>query len=164
MPDQELNDLKQRVQQLEILMRNHAHLGGDGTQLVGLTKIQTDITQRPIDIRHGLASIFPLTGAAGTVTDPTSFPPVDIYDQYRIYTSGATKRFYWYDYKGGTWGFVTSASGVLATNATTGFSLIPTCAGTPTGVPVIGNGAMVYDTTNNKLYVYNGAWKGVTLT
>jgi hypothetical protein len=22
---------------------------------------------------------------------------------------------------------------------------------------------MVYDTTNNKLYVYNGAWKSVTL-
>jgi hypothetical protein len=26
-----------------------------------------------------------------------------------------------------------------------------------------GSAAVVYDTTNYKLYVYNGAWKGVTL-
>lgn len=30
-------------------------------------------------------------------------------------------------------------------------------AGAPTGTPV--NGTIAYDTTNNKLYVYNGAWK-----
>lgn len=52
--------------------------------------------------------------------------------------------------------------GALATTATGGFLGIPTCAGTPTGVPAnvpTGSVAMVYDTTNNKLYVYNGAWK-----
>lgn len=49
----------------------------------------------------------------------------------------------------------------LATNATDGFLYMPTCAGTPTGVPtaVTGKVAHVYDTTNNKLYCYNGAWK-----
>jgi hypothetical protein len=54
----------------------------------------------------------------------------------------------------------------LATNATDGFTYIPTCAGTPTGTPTAQTGvkAMVYDTTNNKFYVYNGAWKSVTLT
>lgn len=58
------------------------------------------------------------------------------------------------------------SSGALATNATNGWLYIQTCAGTPTGVPAgsyTGRVAMVYDTTNNKFYVYNGAWKGVTL-
>jgi hypothetical protein len=52
----------------------------------------------------------------------------------------------------------------LATTATGGFVTIPTCAGVPTGVPagvVTGNVAVVYDTTNNRLYIYNGAWKRV---
>lgn len=49
----------------------------------------------------------------------------------------------------------------LATNATGGFLYVRTCAGTPTGVPTARAGAvpLVYDTTNNKLAVYNGAWK-----
>ncbi len=51
----------------------------------------------------------------------------------------------------------------LATNATDGFVYIPTCAGTPTGVPTAQTGtvAMVYDTANSKLYVYTGAWVAV---
>lgn len=49
----------------------------------------------------------------------------------------------------------------LLSNATNGFTYIPTCAGTPTGVPtaVTGKVPIVADTTNNKLYVYlGGAW------
>ena len=59
---------------------------------------------------------------------------------------------------------VVVASAALATNATNGFLYIPTCAGTPTGVPTsfAGRVAFVYDTTNDVLYVYNGSWKGVT--
>lgn len=51
----------------------------------------------------------------------------------------------------------------LATNATTGFLYIPSCAGTPTGVPTAFTGrlALVYDSTNKRLYVYNGAWESV---
>lgn len=53
----------------------------------------------------------------------------------------------------------------LATNATHGFTYIPTSAGAPTGVPAsyTGKVAMQYDTTNNKLWVYNGGWKFVVL-
>jgi hypothetical protein len=48
----------------------------------------------------------------------------------------------------------------LATTATDGFPYIPTCAGVPTGVPttITGSVAMVFDTTNNRLYIYDGAW------
>lgn len=57
-------------------------------------------------------------------------------------------------------------SAALGTTATDGFLYIETCAGTPTGVPTAytGRAATVYDSSNNKLYVYNGAWKGVTLS
>jgi hypothetical protein len=63
-------------------------------------------------------------------------------------------------------GSVVIGTGALATNATNGFLYIDSCAGTPTGVPVANTGrvAVIYDTTNNKLYAYNGAWKSVTLT
>lgn len=54
----------------------------------------------------------------------------------------------------------------LATDATNGFRYMPTCAGTPTGVPETfpGRVAYVYDTSNEKLYVYNGGWVSVTLS
>ena len=49
----------------------------------------------------------------------------------------------------------------LATNATEGFLYIPTCAGTPTGVPTARTGrvALIYDTTNFQFWIYDGAWK-----
>jgi hypothetical protein len=50
----------------------------------------------------------------------------------------------------------------LATNATNGFAYLPTCAGTPTGVPsasFTGKAPVVIDSTNNKMYIYSGgAW------
>lgn len=54
----------------------------------------------------------------------------------------------------------------LATTATDGYLYIPTCAGTPTGTPTAKTGLapMIYDTTNNKFWIYNGsAWNGINL-
>ncbi len=57
---------------------------------------------------------------------------------------------------------VAGASAALATNATNGFLYVPTCAGTPTGVPtaITGMAPIVVNTTNNKMYFYSGgAWR-----
>lgn len=57
---------------------------------------------------------------------------------------------------------VTIGETALATTATDGFLYIPTCAGTPTGVPTTlpGTAPIVINTTNNKLYFYSsGAWR-----
>lgn len=62
-------------------------------------------------------------------------------------------------------GSVVVGAAALATNATNGFLYIPTCAGTPSGTPTTQTGtcAMVFDTTNNKLYIYDGSWLGGTV-
>ena len=57
-------------------------------------------------------------------------------------------------------GNVAIGSAALATTATDGFLYVPTCAGTPTGVPTSKGSTVpiVFDSTNNKLYVYDGSW------
>jgi hypothetical protein len=71
-----------------------------------------------------------------------------------------------------SWNFPASGAGnvivgtaAIGTTATDGFLYISTCAGTPTGTPTTFTGRvpMVYDTTNNKFYIYNGSWKGGTV-
>lgn len=61
-------------------------------------------------------------------------------------------------------GNIVLGAAALNTTATDGFLYIPTCAGTPTGTPTAKTGRvpMIYDTTNNKFYIYNGGWKGGT--
>lgn len=73
--------------------------------------------------------------------------------------------------QGGTWfqyAVTEMVSGViigavpLALTATAGFCRMPTCAGTPTGIPAAGWGAgsAVYDTTGHHLWIWNGtAWE-----
>nr|WP_298658934.1 hypothetical protein [uncultured Flavobacterium sp.] len=62
-------------------------------------------------------------------------------------------------------GSVITAPAALNTTATSGFLHIPSCAGAPSGVPVTATGTIpiVYDSTNNFLYVYNGGWKKSTV-
>jgi L,D-peptidoglycan transpeptidase YkuD (ErfK/YbiS/YcfS/YnhG family) len=52
-----------------------------------------------------------------------------------------------------------------ATAMTSGFFYIPAAAGAPSGVPtaITGTVPMYYDTTNNRFYIYNTAWKLVAL-
>jgi hypothetical protein len=62
----------------------------------------------------------------------------------------------------GAGNFCAGAQSALATTATNGFLYVPTCAGTPTGVPtaITGMAPIVVNTTNNKLYFYSGgAWR-----
>jgi hypothetical protein len=52
-----------------------------------------------------------------------------------------------------------------ATAMTSGFFYIPAAAGAPSGTPtaITGTVPMYYDTTNNRFYIYNTAWKLVAL-
>ena len=59
------------------------------------------------------------------------------------------------------YGSIICKQAALATTATDGFLYIPTCAGTPTGVPTVQPGTvpMVYDTVNHRLCIYDsGSW------
>lgn len=61
---------------------------------------------------------------------------------------------------------VTAGAGALGLADTDGFFYIPTVAGTPTGTPATKTGfvPMVYDTTNDELYVFNGGWRSAVFT
>lgn len=52
----------------------------------------------------------------------------------------------------------------VALAATAGHGYMPTCAGTPTGVPgtVAGFAGFLYDTTAHKLWVYDAGWKATS--
>ena len=54
--------------------------------------------------------------------------------------------------------------GATSTAGSDGFLYIPTCAGLPTGVPTTYTGkvALVFNTTNSRLMIYNGSWLGAT--
>ena len=63
-------------------------------------------------------------------------------------------------------GFSIGSQTVINTTGTEGFLQLPTMAGTPTGVPASYTGKVqaVFDTTGNKLWVYDGGWISVTLS
>lgn len=57
-------------------------------------------------------------------------------------------------------GNVVVGRAALATSATDGFLYIPTCAGTPSGTPTAKTGRVpiIFDSTANKIWIYDGAW------
>ena len=56
------------------------------------------------------------------------------------------------------------ATAARTASAVTGILYLPTCAGAPTNTPTSYSGTVgaIYDTTGNKLYIYNGGWKSAT--
>ncbi|HTG45368.1 MAG TPA: hypothetical protein VK633_12630 [Verrucomicrobiae bacterium] len=63
-------------------------------------------------------------------------------------------------------GTLVAGNSALSTAATDGFLYIPSMNGAPTGTPTTYGGTvpLVYDTANNQLCLYNGAWKKVALS
>lgn len=69
----------------------------------------------------------------------------------------------WQRTGGGGAGDIVFGGKALATTGTQGFFNIPSMAGAPSGVPMTypGQIPMVYNTANNRLYAYNGAWRSI---
>jgi hypothetical protein len=65
-----------------------------------------------------------------------------------------------------TGSIVIGPGSALAISATDGFLYIPACAGAPTGTPTANAGTVpiVFDTTNSKIWIFNGSWKGVAVS
>jgi hypothetical protein len=84
-------------------------------------------------------------------------------------TSGSTNDFTNLTLQPNSGNVVIGAGTSLGTTATNGFLCIPTCSGAPTGNPAgvpSGTVPLVYDTTNNRLYIRTpgGTWRYATTT
>ncbi len=119
---------------------------GDGSLMYFQTVIQKERSSDPDDPPEGYSAVWQGDGT-GSGDDG------DIL--IKITTAGTTH----------TLALSPVGAAALATDATDGFLYIPSCAGAPTGTPTgrAGRLALVYDSSNNNLYVYNTAWKKVTL-
>lgn len=103
---------------------------------------------------NGGATIFQLS--AGAPTDPNYVSAISA-------ASGANPRIY-----SSSNNLVIGGGAALATSATSGHMMIPSCAGAPTGAvtgAAAGQIPLVWDSTNNKLWTLSGGtWRGVVLT
>jgi hypothetical protein len=102
----------------------------------------------------------PTIGRAGYPNTGIYFPPTA--NQVGIGTS-STQRTLW-DADGN----VVIGPAAIATSATNGFLYIPSCPGNASAIPTAyaGRCAMVYDSTNNRLHIWNPVttgWKSVLL-
>lgn len=136
---------------------NNKSLYKVGTLAVGGTSgaipTSTTVDLRPNSSSGGTVSVASISGAtshASLVIDQSG-----VGDLFTASVSGATK------FKITNGGSVVVGNGALSTSATDGFLYAPTSAGAPSGTPTTQSGtvAMEYDTTNNKLMIYNGGWK-----
>lgn len=110
--------------------------GNDGTNFIPAALVQGAVDGTPG------ANDMPGRLVFSTTADAASIPT----ERMRIDSSGNVR----------------VGTAALATTATNGFLYVPTCAGTPTGIPtaITGLAPIVVDSTNNKLYFYSGgAWR-----
>lgn len=101
-------------------------------------------------------------GIASTTT-PVGFP-----------TTGSTNDYTNLTLQPNSGNVVIGVGDTIATTATNGFLCIPTCSGAPTGGPPtgaepaipVGTVPLIYDTTNNRLYIRTpaGTWRYATTT
>ena len=126
------------------------------------------------DSSTGLGDVF-LRRDAANILNQRNSTTAQTFRVTRSYTDASN--FSWLTHKWNTTTAVIHAEGAgtgsdgsvafndaaLATNATVGFMMIPSCAGTPSGTPAdipTGQIPLVWDSTNLKLYAYTGgAWK-----
>lgn len=111
-------------------------------------------------------------GAGSAITNQFGFhcgsSPVGATNNYGFYGNIPSGTGRWNFYGNGTArNFFAGGVEVLAgtTTQAAGFLNCSAAAGAPTGVPTnpTGNVPLYYDTTNQRLYVYNGAWRSVLL-
>lgn len=133
--------------------------GGGGGSPGGINNSIQFNNSGSFDGTGGIVYSSNIAGTFGPGFQQTNADPITIYGDTGVFIGTA----------GGTISINTTDDlflndNILLTTATSGFIYIPTMAGTPTGTPTEG-GAMVFNTTANKLHIYNGsAWKSVTLT
>lgn len=104
-----------------------------------------------------------VTIAAGLSTGSAA-PAKTIIASSTIGTTGTTAQTQITCATGHRGSLVAGPNTALATNATDGFLYIPGGLGTPTGTPTAQTGAfpMYWDSSNKKLYIYDGSWLGGT--
>jgi hypothetical protein len=123
-----------------------------------------EVTKRVIRIMSAgaLLDAVTLTPTVTTVVGNFAFGTAGDMSITRNGTNGAMVFSAW----SGAGDIVIGLTGIKGTTDTTGFFDITSCAGAPTGVPggvPSGKIPMQYDTTNNKIWFYNGAWRGVVV-
>lgn len=114
------------------------------------------------DAQWGTFYKAPTTGASADfgIFDATSYNGILAHATAVSLTYGTASRLIGLSVD--TAGNIVSGSGASLTTATDGFLYVPSCPGTPTGVPTVKTGRIpiVVDSSNNKLYFYSGgAWR-----
>lgn len=128
-----------------------------GTELLPLVQSGATCRASVLDMTAGL----PITALSFTPTDST-VPVNGMYlgaSDTLTFATATTERL-----RITADGNIHTPAGAAA--MTDGFIYIPADAGVPVGTPTVISGTvpMYYDTTGEDFYIYNGAWKKVTLT